>query len=993
LHGLGLQYARAVISAISAWLHNVSYATCVPIGPRAVEAQIRPSTGSPSESPWTGRPLSRKQVLKPSAPRFLRPLLAVAAIPVLATFAAAQSMPASPPVKMPPGMGRPVTEAGKPAEAGAPVGGSAVPLVPGGPTQDAPLWGYLDNGMAYILLESHAAPLIGSSVIVHSGSAREEFATSGASHFLEHLLFNGTETRTQEQLYEEVDALGGYNNATTRQTHVLYMMVTPAEKIRQGIEIQRDMLFHSTLPAEKIEKERGIILEELAKDSDQGTFERDRALDLCAFGPQGPGLPVVGSEQSIRQMTREAIAGFYHRFYTPQNMTLVVIGDFKSKDMESMIRSTFGEEPPGIAPPPLSIAEPPFDDSRRVVYHDGNSNLLEWVFRGPDPQEADYTPFACLTDLLTGDDASPLAKILRDRFPEKILGVGAHIQLLPGRSYLRLQVETDPSLDWKEVAREMPATLARVASPSPEEIASWRVGRETAEYFLREKPHYYGIIRGDEIAAQGVDAVLGLPQWIASLSPADIARVRPGWASGSFRMAVALPNGSAVPDSVSAPPAVTLHTTLPNGLELLVISSSESPVLALHLFLRGRSEAEPAGMDGAVELLHRLMTTRTVRFDPPALQRRIREIGAEIKTADDPNIPYDDFYSTPAASFVRLQTLDRNAEEAFQLLAEFLATPGWTDTEFQDARAAMVATAERAGMSSSAVGRQLVRHALYGDSWRSRAVFGTPATLQAITPEALRALAGRYWVGRRMILVVATSLPPARIEELAARHLGPLPPGDAPPPPNQPPGVVDRIRSALPSSDPLPQEITGLQLPDSTLLRSQKIGGRQASLTLMKPLGRIERDALPAIEVWNAVLSSAIQFQLREREGLAYSIGSSIDRLPDGTLLWVASAGAGTKNLGRILGGFEEELRAALRAAPDTSAVRKQGAQLYGRSLMRRATRMNRAYAAGLAILNDDDPLKIDEEIRKPTLVTRDGISGILPRLRPAGPSVVAIAY
>ncbi len=81
------------------------------------------------------------------------------------------------------------------------------------------------------------------------------------------------------------------------------------------------MLFHSTLPPDKVEKERGIILEELAKDRDQGAYERERALDLCAFGPEGPGLPVVGSAQSIRTMSRDAIVSFYHRFYTTQNMT------------------------------------------------------------------------------------------------------------------------------------------------------------------------------------------------------------------------------------------------------------------------------------------------------------------------------------------------------------------------------------------------------------------------------------------------------------------------------------------------------------------------------------------------------------------------------------------------------------------------------------------------------------------------------------------------
>ena len=103
-----------------------------------------------------------------------------------------------------------------------------------------------------------------------------------------------------------------------------------------------------------------------------------------------------------------------------------------------------------------------------------------------------------------------------------------------------------------------------------------------------------------------------------------------------------------------------------------------------------------------------------------------------MKTADDPNIPYDDFYSTSSFSFVRLQTLDRYAPDAFALLQEMLARPGWTDADFAETQKAMVASAERAAAGSSATARGIVRETLYPGLPRSRAVFGTPATLKAL---------------------------------------------------------------------------------------------------------------------------------------------------------------------------------------------------------------------------------------------------------------------
>ncbi len=345
-----------------------------------------------------------------------------------------------------------------------------------------PVWGYLDNGMAYVLLESHAAPLIGSSVIVHSGSAREDMATSGASHFLEHLLFNGTTTRTQEQLYDEVDAIGGYNNATTRKTHVAYMMVTPAEKIRTGMEIQADMLFHSTIDPAKVEKERGIILAEMAKDQDSGTFEQERTLDLAVFGPAGPGLPTLGSVQSLKSISRATIFDFYKRLYTPQNMTLVVVGDFASGEMEGEIRQVFGAEPPGPTPPASSYPEPHWDPNPALIPTSGDALVLEGTWRAPNPTEPAFLATQCVNDLLTGDESAPLNKALRDRF-----GGQDPVRGRPPRLGARVRpssaTESRPTLPsiGASCTQGLPGIIHAVrVAPRPADVEAWKVSTRNA---------------------------------------------------------------------------------------------------------------------------------------------------------------------------------------------------------------------------------------------------------------------------------------------------------------------------------------------------------------------------------------------------------------------------------------------------------------------------------------------------------------------------------
>ncbi|MBD3161665.1 MAG: hypothetical protein GF346_05405, partial [Candidatus Eisenbacteria bacterium] len=208
--------------------------------------------------------------------------------------------------------------------------------------------------------------------------------------------------------------------------------------------------------------------------------------------------------------------------------------------------------------------------------------------------------------------------------------------------------------------------------------------------------------------------------------------------------------------------------------------------------------------------------------------------------------------------------------------------------------------------------------------------------------------------------------------------------------------LVDRIRSHVSrtGSEADPDSLAaGLPVPDSTWVRSVQTGARQARLIWTVPLGAVARERFPAVRVWNAGVNDAIAFQLREREGLAYSIGSSVRRLDDGTVLWSAGAGCATENLARILEGFAQELERATRSAPDSLAVARQGVQLYGRSLMRRATRMNRAYAAGLAVLDGRDPGVIDREIRAPMEVRRENVESVLPELRATRPGLVVVAY
>ena len=189
-----------------------------------------------------------------------------------------------------------------------------------------------------LLIENHGAPMVTAVLVVRTGTDDETADLSGAAHFLEHLLFNGTERRTQKQLYDEADLLGVYNNAATRRFYTVYFVLAGKDRIAEAMDIQEDMVFHSVFPPEKFEKEKGIVLEEIGKDEQDPDYLADRLIRSVLFEGTPYARPVLGTRRSVRAMSREDVVAYWRACTVPGNATLLVAGDFKTGPMIETVR-------------------------------------------------------------------------------------------------------------------------------------------------------------------------------------------------------------------------------------------------------------------------------------------------------------------------------------------------------------------------------------------------------------------------------------------------------------------------------------------------------------------------------------------------------------------------------------------------------------------------------------------------------------------------------
>src|SRR5262245_2302941 len=207
----------------------------------------------------------------------------------------------------------------------------------------------LDNGLEVVLIPNRTAPLITSVAVVRAGSSREDPSISGISHMLEHLLFSGTGRRSHQEIASAPGRYGLVNNAHTDVDHTAYFVLAAREQFAEALDLQADMLLHATIPEERLAQEREIIANEIAKDRVQDE-EALSELYAARLYTGGLSLPVIGTPESVRAIPRDAIVDYYRTWYAPNNMTLIVMGDFETAGMTALVRSLFDAAPPRPLP-------------------------------------------------------------------------------------------------------------------------------------------------------------------------------------------------------------------------------------------------------------------------------------------------------------------------------------------------------------------------------------------------------------------------------------------------------------------------------------------------------------------------------------------------------------------------------------------------------------------------------------------------------------------
>ncbi len=197
----------------------------------------------------------------------------------------------------------------------------------------------LKNGIT-VLFEERDLPLICYSISNPFGGAYETSEVKGVAHLFEHLLFTGTKTRTHEDISGEIEKKGGLINAFTAQDVTTYFVKMPSEHAEIGIEIIHDILKNPTFPAEKLEKEKRVVTEEIKMFHDDPEKRVYEILESSLYEkPFGEGI--VGSAETVKSLTREKIIKIFDENYAPENFIVTIVGKADIKKICKRLESDF----------------------------------------------------------------------------------------------------------------------------------------------------------------------------------------------------------------------------------------------------------------------------------------------------------------------------------------------------------------------------------------------------------------------------------------------------------------------------------------------------------------------------------------------------------------------------------------------------------------------------------------------------------------------------
>ncbi|MBI3342132.1 insulinase family protein [Candidatus Curtissbacteria bacterium] len=274
----------------------------------------------------------------------------------------------------------------------------------------------LPNGLRVVLAPLTSFKSVTAIVLCGAGSRYETKQTNGISHFLEHMFFKGTHKRPSAlDISHELDAIGADYNAFTGKESTAYHIKAASQHLPLLLDMLSDMLWNSKFDAKEIEKERGVIIEEINLYQDTPARRVAEIYEHVLWGDQPLGWDIGGEKDVIRKVSKQDFGDYVAARYVPSNLVLAIAGHFDHGQTINLVNKYYGKNIKGIAPPFLPVIEEQSKPQLAIQYKDTDQAHLVVGFRGLPATHPDRYNLAILGTILGGGMSSRLFVNVREK--------------------------------------------------------------------------------------------------------------------------------------------------------------------------------------------------------------------------------------------------------------------------------------------------------------------------------------------------------------------------------------------------------------------------------------------------------------------------------------------------------------------------------------------------------------------------------------------------
>ena len=626
----------------------------------------------------------------------------------------------------------------------------------------------LDNGLTVILKQDYRTPTFSAALYVRTGSATEgEYSGSGITHLIEHAIFKGTSTRNAQQFEKEVKALGADTGAYTTFDYTAFTIQGPRDNITPLLDIFYDIISGPQFDEKELDKEKDVIRKEmrLARDNPQKYLSRQ--LWQTAYITHPYRNPVIGYEGIFDKLLSKDLKEYYGRFYIPDNMVLVVVGDINIQKVKEEIAGTFGkllrrnftnlplfEEPSQLVPREAEIS-----------YATSNSSML-LGFHSVSLSEHDLYALDTLAIILGQGNSSLLYQDLHNR-QNLVYSINAY-NYTPFRKGLFIIGATFEPGKEEKVLDKIFKIIENVKKSSPKKKKLDKAKNQVISSYIFSKQtqeSQAGDLGTSQLLTGDMDFSTYYVEGVRSVTSDDISYVARKYLNKENMTKVLLvPSHIKTADKkshavVSARRFVT-KKVLRNGIRVLISEDKTLPLVSIRICFKGGLRTETKQNNGISNLTARMLLKGTGGRSKEELFSMVESMGGTISA-----------YSGNNSFGISLDIMSKDIKKGIEIIADVLTRPAFPKDRLRILKKDILARIDLMDYDIFTVTRKNLKEKLFMDTPYAMVLAGNRESVKKIRRRDAINYYRNYCVGFNTVVSICGDIDSGKVFRLANAKL------------------------------------------------------------------------------------------------------------------------------------------------------------------------------------------------------------------------------